>query len=338
MSESNVAITPGACVVPLIATPWVNCTQLGTRGTSLDECYFLNTTVERNCGSVYLRTSTATITLSTGTSVCQYGTELYAYCTPYASGGASISVDSTTSTENGITPRPTLISTSNPTSASTFNTALNSTTPAPLHQKSSKDKVSSGAAAGIGIGCAIIGAILAGVAVLFLLRRKQRESSEHQQQLAKIPSRYPAIEKGLITTSTSAEKNGVARQIDSLLPQPAEDAAIAGGVSRIRDSIKNHVQNYYHRSIAVVPEMVDETTLSGLAAATLRSSSDIRDMLLNPATRMATIRSLLAYFVLSSCLGQPNAANSVLPKEISAFTSLQAKDGETDTGKYLEAL
>lgn len=108
--------------------------------------------------------------------------------------------------------------------------------------------------------------------------------------------------------------------VDHLLPQPAEDDVIIGGLSKLRDSIKNHIQNYYHNA-PVGPKKVDEARLVELARATAIPTSAISDMILNPATRMPMIRLFLGHLILSRCSGRTDGTPSFLPNEVSALAA-----------------
>lgn len=119
---------------------------------------------------------------------------------------------------------------------------------------------------------------------------------------------------------------------DRLLPQPAEDDALTSGLSKIRDGIKNHVQNYYHTA-PVDPKMVDETRLVDLAKALAVQTSDILDLLLNPATRTPVLRIFLGHLILSRCNGQTNGTVSFLPSEVAALAAADSGTRNTTAGK-----
>lgn len=89
-------------------------------------------------------------------------------------------------------------------------------------------------------------------------------------------------------------------------------------MSKIRDGIKNHVQNYYHNA-PVDPKMVDQTRLVDLARVMVMPTSAILDLLLNPATRIPMIRLFLAHLILSRCVGNTDKTFSFLPGEVAAL-------------------
>ena len=114
-----------------------------------------------------------------------------------------------------------------------------------------------------------------------------------------------------MTAMSVPVQSSVVTNIDRLLPQPAEDAAIIGALSKIRDGIKNHAQNYYHNA-PVRHDAVDETRLVELANTTAMPTSAIRNLLLNPATRLPTIRLFLGHLILSRCTGRTDG--QLLPR------------------------
>jgi len=176
--------------------------------------------------------------------------------------------------------------------------------------------VASGTVAGIGIGGAIAGALLAGLIVFFILSRRNRPQASYQQHPAS--DIHPSM-GGYMKEEKSGATTTVAN-VDRLLPQPTEDDAIIAGLSKIRDAIKNHVQNYYHTA-PVEPKMMEEAGLVELARVLAIPTSGIMDLLLNPATRVPILRLYLGHLILSRCSGQPDTTLSFLPSEVSALAA-----------------
>jgi hypothetical protein len=183
--------------------------------------------------------------------------------------------------------------------------------------KSSSNQISSSGAAGIGLGCAAVGAFLAGFIAFLLLRRKKRPVRK-EQHLPYGGVQYAGQEKPDVIITSTLAAGGAVTKIDRLLPQPAEDGAITGSLSSIRDSIKNHAQNFYH-SAPINPEMIDEASLVDIADATSMTTGSIRNLLSNPTTRVPMIRMYLSHMILSRCVGGPDATQSFLPNEVSTF-------------------
>jgi hypothetical protein len=188
--------------------------------------------------------------------------------------------------------------------------------------------ISTGEVAGIGIACAIAGAILAGLILFFLLsRRFRRQANYRPQDVPQNNEGYLHQEKSGISTTVT--------NVDRLLPQPAEDDALASGLSKIRDGIKNHVQNYYHNA-PVDPNMVDQTRLVDLARVMVMPTSAISDLLLNPATRIPMLRLFLAQLILSRCIGNTDKTSSFLPGEVAALAVADTGNKNTTAGKCNE--
>lgn len=133
--------------------------------------------------------------------------------------------------------------------------------------------------------------------------------------------------------ATTREVKGVtATNVDRLLPQPAEDDAIIGGLSKIRDGIKNHVQNYYY-SGPISHEMVDEARLVDLSQATGIPTSALLKFLLNPTTRLPTIRLFLGYLILSRCQGRTDGQPSFLPDEVLGLAAYQSSANNANSSQ-----
>ncbi|KAH6676306.1 hypothetical protein B0J14DRAFT_351916 [Halenospora varia] len=226
------------------------------------------------------------------------------------------------------TPTPTPTSTPKPNGtpattaqAGAAGTAATSTPTGSSSPASTSKGVPAGAVAGVAIGCFLIGALLAGLIVFFVFRRKRQRNAYPQQHLPPGELTYVGHEKhGMTATTLGSGAGAVVTNVDRLLPQPAEDDAIVGGLSKIRDGIKNHVQNYYHNS-PINHEAVNEATLAELANATGIPTSSLKTLLLTPATRTPTIMVFLGQLILSRCVGRTDGQASFLPAEISRVVS-----------------
>ncbi|KAG9239684.1 hypothetical protein BJ875DRAFT_447371 [Amylocarpus encephaloides] len=187
----------------------------------------------------------------------------------------------------------------------------------PLPTSKINKAITSGAVAGVAIGCFVIGALLVGL-IAFLLRRKRQPHRYPQQHLH--PGDIALVEHGKYNRNTEASvsKARVVSNVDNLLPQPAEDHAIVGGFSKIRDGIKNHAQSYYHKS-PISHEAVNEEALTELASATGITTATLKTFLLNPATRTPAIMILLSQLALSRCNSRIDGQYSFLPREISGL-------------------
>jgi len=176
-----------------------------------------------------------------------------------------------------------------------------------------------------------VGALLAGLIVFLLFRRKYQQARYQKRRLPPNGGGYVEQEKRDVAATRTHVRGGPVTNIDRLLPQPAEDDMIIGGLSKIRDGIKNHVQNYYHDA-PIGPKMVDEARLVELATVMAMPTSGIVDLLLNPETRMPMIRLFLAHLILSRCSEKTDVTASFLPNEVSALAALHI-DGSDTAGK-----
>jgi hypothetical protein len=209
----------------------------------------------------------------------------------------------------------------------------NISTNSPKSPKSSG--LSPGAIAGIAIVTAVAGAVIAGITLLFLFqryRKRHQQQSAYAQHMPAYNAEVPRHEKAHVNVAQTA-----VAMVDTYLPQPAEDDAITGEMSRIRDKIKNHVQSYYHTS-PVNANVVDQSKLKDIAGATGLSTSKLEEMLCKPHSRMAAVRLYLAWVNLSRCGTQKTAGGFFLPGEVASFaTFLSGVDCE-NTGKLISNL
>ncbi|KAI4177894.1 MAG: hypothetical protein LQ348_005747, partial [Seirophora lacunosa] len=103
--------------------------------------------------------------------------------------------------------------------------------------------------------------------------------------------------------------------IEKNLPQPADDQALGGEMSRLRTAIKNHVQSYYHTDN--VRGSVDQAALGVVAAGNMPLiASTLGTLLANPATRIVAIRFCIAWVAISRIDHNCDPSKSFLPPEI----------------------
>lgn len=184
-----------------------------------------------------------------------------------------------------------------------------------------------GAVAGIAIGMLLAGALIAGVIFFCLLRRQKK-------QLTLSTSTYPRQHAPYTEWNVGPEKGATVvtvpgRGIDNLLPQPAEDDAITGDLSKIRDNIKNHVRTYYH-SERISAGNINENGIRDIAALTGGSAADAAKMLEDPLTRDSALRLIIGSVVLTRCTGERSP--SLLPNDVAAL-SASMPAGSANNGK-----
>lgn len=171
--------------------------------------------------------------------------------------------------------------------------------------------------AGISIGTAIAGAGIAALILLLFFNRYKKRHQRVSRDLEHVPHDNSAIEQEKITVPTKG--GGVVSVLEAHLPQPVEDGTITGEMSKLRDKIKNHVQNFYHLS-PVDPKMVNQTQLQEISNLTGLHPSRLWQLLQAPDSRYATIRLYLSCLILSRCSGEGSSTTSFLPVEVGLFS------------------
>ncbi|KAL9607047.1 MAG: hypothetical protein Q9167_008001 [Letrouitia subvulpina] len=191
-------------------------------------------------------------------------------------------------------------STSGPTqSPNPSPTRNNLNNPKNSNEPSNSNNISSGAAAGIGVGCAIAGALIAAFIVWLLMRRSRR---------SRRPARTESVRLNGLTSAGKSGHGGMPSDVSSAaavvernLPQPADDQAISGEISRLRTLIKNHAQSYYHSNPARASATgIDQGALGAIAMGNMPIiTSTLTTLLSSPSTRMSAIRFCIAWTAIS---------------------------------------
>ena len=177
--------------------------------------------------------------------------------------------------------------------------------------------------AGVAIGMLLAGVLIAGIVFFFLLSRQKKRhamsAAAYSRQHAPYTERNVGPEKGATVVAAAVGS------IDDLLPQPVEDDAITGDLSKIRDNIKNHVRTYYH-SGPISAADVNEAGIRDIAALTGSSAAVLVSALSNPSIRDSALRSIVGLSILTRCTGE--RFPSMLPSEVAALaTSISVNNG-----------
>lgn len=200
-------------------------------------------------------------------------------------------------------------------------TAANPASPTAGNDKSGKGLVG-GAVAGIAIGMLLAGVSIAALVFLLLLRRQRKrlKTSQTAYSPQRLPysGHEPRPEKGATVVTAAVSR------VDDLLPQPVEDDAIAGALSRIRDNIKNHVRTYYH-SGPVSAADINESSVRNIAALTGSSAAILSSALISPTTRDTALRSVIGSIILARCTGERGP--SLLPGELAGLVTSISESG-----------
>ena len=227
---------------------------------------------------------------------------------------------------------PTSDSFSSPTPSPTSLIAGNSTTNGTLPAHSSSKGLSNGAVAGVGIGCAVAGAVLALIAfALFARSRKRRPNDISNIVYQKTPQ-----------AKSSGDFESKSTSVIPLVDIPiecADDSQIKKSLMDLNELINQHVENHYHNH-AFVGQPADlerELSKCGFNKGGSESAAYMTSVLIDPRTRGAGIRKLIAYVILGH--SQPNSPESLslLPGSISglsrAMLQVRRRPGE-EQGKF----
>lgn len=174
--------------------------------------------------------------------------------------------------------------------------------------------VTSGAAAGIAIGCLIAGGLIAGLVFWFCWRkRKAADIRDHEASRIAL---MPAHEKGFAANTVPLGSGSSAvSPVSAALPLPLEDKAITSEISKIANSIKNHVQSYYQNS-RVSPGLIDVDDIHAIGGGQPISAGTLSTLLGNTATREIALRFCIAWAVCSRMQPGGDPKTSLLPLEV----------------------
>ncbi|KAF2827016.1 hypothetical protein CC86DRAFT_382055 [Ophiobolus disseminans] len=179
--------------------------------------------------------------------------------------------------------------------------------------------ISGGAVAGTAIGCLIAGALIAGLVFWFCWRRQKlsRAGDYEASSTALVPQ-----EKGFAAKAISlGSRSPATSPMSDILPLPVEDKAVSGEISKICNSIKNHVQSYYHTD-RVNAALLDLDDVQAIGHDLPISVGTISTLLGNTATREIALRFCIAWVVCSKILPGPDSKASLLPEEVDKITNV----------------
>jgi hypothetical protein len=180
--------------------------------------------------------------------------------------------------------------------------------------------VSNGAAAGIGIGCAVAGAVIA-VIIFALFTRSRRgrrniSNNTYENTLQK--------ESGDVDYKSA----NVISMTDIPLER-ADDSQIKKSMTDMNELIDQHVLNHYHNQPFHGQQIDLEMAVAncGLDGVGDLSTGYMASVLMNPRTRSAGIRRLIAYIILEHSQPGADESTSILPGNITGVsrTMLQVK-------------
>jgi hypothetical protein len=218
-----------------------------------------------------------------------------------------------------------------PNNASTMTKGAPTSTPTSKSSSDGKSGVPRGAVAGAAIGCLIAGALIAGL--IFWFCWGKRKASRVRDYEASSTALMPR-EKGFASSAVplGSEISG-ASPVAGALPLPLEDKAITSDISKISNSIKNHVQSYYQTG-RVSPGLIDLDDIRALGSSQSISAGTLSTLLDNPKTREIALRFCIAWVVCSRVLPSSDSGTSLLPVEVAGCFQKMTNKNRGSPGKH----
>jgi hypothetical protein len=167
--------------------------------------------------------------------------------------------------------------------------------------------------------------------ILWFCRRKKRRSrgNDYEASSTALVSR----EKGFAAQATSVGSGSPnPSPLSDALPLPLEDKAITGEISKISNSIKNHVQSYYHTS-RVSPGVLDLDDIQAIGNDLPISVGTLSTLLGNSATREIALRFCIAWVVCTRIQSNADPDISFLPIELATCSQRIERAHRSSSGK-----
>ncbi|TID22976.1 hypothetical protein E6O75_ATG02150 [Venturia nashicola] len=190
----------------------------------------------------------------------------------------------------------------------------------PAHLQKAGLKDAGGAAAGLAVGMLIAGALIAALVCFLLSSRKKKHNAAQAGHYR--PTGYADdhdLKHPEKITSAPMTAVGAAAIIENNLPQPKEDNAISGDLSRIKSRIEGHVDSYYHTAGAN-NQAVAQALSAALGAAFPISGPKLQECLSNPRRRPAILRAAIAWIVVSRIDFGNGPDTTFLPTHVAGAT------------------
>lgn len=180
------------------------------------------------------------------------------------------------------------------------------------HSKSS-NSLSAGAVAGAAVGGLAVGGLVALVLCFYFFRRQRtRGMTRGTSEAQKSPPAFTSDKKTL-PIAVAPPQRTIDNDLDSLLPQEADDNTVRRKASTLFDQFELHVENYYQDvKVSIPPAM--ESELSRFSSPHL---SEPLVAFLNSTSRpMTLLKHSLAFHVMSLTSATGENARSLLPQEL----------------------
>ena len=166
-------------------------------------------------------------------------------------------------------------------------------------------RIPGGAAAGIGVGGLVIGALLGLLVAYIFMKRSRKHSSKRRPSSIDTEKHLPVA-----PIAFSA--------LDETLLDRADDSQLRKSMQDLNEVIDQHVENNYHLQAFVGSRKPLE---KGLAEAgySERSVSEVASLLINQRTRFAAIREVIARILIGNLEARCRPELSLLPPQIVGF-------------------
>lgn len=186
--------------------------------------------------------------------------------------------------------------------------------------------LSAGGIAGVSIACAVLGAALALLISILLMRRRQWQSNlkarrAHSRRLlhkslrAEKPSK--ALPPGAFGPAADPQ---LLNNIESLLPQQADDNTVKQKILILFDQIEIHVTNYYGE-YEKKPSATQEGEISRYGTPCL--AAPLAGLLERSHRKLTLIKHCLGFYVVKH-MSSPAAMDSLLPSDAIAVMAVPA--------------
>ncbi|KIW32227.1 uncharacterized protein PV07_03787 [Cladophialophora immunda] len=177
--------------------------------------------------------------------------------------------------------------------------------------------LSAGGIAGVAIGCAALGALLAFLFMVLLRRSQTKSSSRHRQAHSRLSNKSLRSDKDPDKSLARPSVAAIAVQpnvnIDAFLPQQADDATVKQRVLLLFDQIELHVDNYYSdQPLQLTPEQQSELSRFGTPELPMPLG-----ILLNTSQRKVTIIKHCLAFHVVQLVSPSHGSDCLLPYEVS---------------------
>ncbi|KGQ09612.1 hypothetical protein BBAD15_g5052 [Beauveria bassiana D1-5] len=236
-----------------------------------------------------------------------------------ASSSTATSISTPSSTQ--ATPTPGTSVTSGGTTTTTSNTETvtsnrpTSTPKAPSAVSPSSSGISTGAVAGIAIGCAFVGLVIGLLAASCLFRRKAAKRGKTLDHAA-IHDELEVYPSG-----KGAPINDM--QLSQFLLEPTPDRDVAQETQSIGALIDQHVESYYHHHPIAGDQRAPASALADLgfpfSSAASLDAQGATALCLDPRSRQVGLRHVIMRVLLSSIDVHSSQGPSMLPAPVASF-------------------